>query len=433
MGNKLPGNWVETRLGNYLFLKNGYAFKSSDFKDSGNPVIRISNIKDGKVDLSDAVYVNESCFRSEFTVDKGDVLIAMSGATTGKYGIYQSDKIALQNQRVGNLKAINTELSYKKFIYYILSNIKPKIEELAYGGAQPNISPKLIENIYIPIPPLPEQKRIADKLDVLFAQLDIIRGSLDKIPVLLENFRQRILMKVITNKFTKNTKYTGLENLTTKVGSGSTPKGGQNSYSDEGIPLIRSMNVRFEGIRYEGLAFINDYQADLLKNVEVHENDVFLNITGASIGRVCIAPHDLQGARVNQHVCIIRCNERISPAYLKYYLSSPIIQSLILNENYGVTRQALTKTQILNIQIPLLSLNEQHQIVRQVESLFSKADLIEEKYKSLKQKIDHLPQAILHKAFKGELVPQLPTDGDAADLLRQIEALQTTLKKKQKS
>src|SRR5690606_2628555 len=110
---------------------------------------------------------------------------------------------------------------------------------------------------------------------------------------------------------------------------------------------------------YEGLAFLDEKQANGLKNVEVFENDVLLNITGASIGRVCLAPKDLKGARVNQHVCIIRTNEFILPSFLNIYLSSPTMQNFINDENYGVTRQALTKGQILDLNIPVPNLNEQ--------------------------------------------------------------------------
>ena len=97
-----------------------------------------------------------------------------------------------------------------------------------------------------------------------------------------------------------------LKSLATKIGSGATPAGGRESYFSEGIPLIRSMNVHFRGFDRTGLAFLSDQQADELSNVIVQANDVLLNITGASIGRVTIAPVEMAGARVNQHVTIIR-------------------------------------------------------------------------------------------------------------------------------
>jgi type I restriction enzyme S subunit len=438
MKKQLPKNWVETELGNYAMLKNGYAFKSNDFQTEGLPVVKISNIKDFKIEIENSICVDESKLKPDFIIAKGDILIAMSGATTGKYGVFEEDVIALQNQRVGNLKPIVESLSNRRFLLYLLGSLKEEIEEKAYGAAQPNISPKLIESINIFLPPLTEQNRIVDKLDRLFAQLETIKTSMSNIPLLLKDFRQQVLTQAVTGKLTEEWRkrqelggwnYKKIEKITLKVGSGSTPTGGQAAYLDEGIPLIRSMNVHFNGIKYEGLAFLNENQANGLKNVEVFENDILLNITGASIGRVCLAPKDMNGARVNQHVCIIRVNNELRPSFLNIYLSSPIIQNLINNGNYGVTRQSFTKAQILELEIPIPVMDEQEIILSNVESLFAKADAIEQQYKTLKASIDNLPQALLHKAFKGELVPQLESDGDAKDLLEEIKRLKDTTAK----
>lgn len=134
-----------------------------------------------------------------------------------------------------------------------------------------------------------------------------------------------------------------LKHLTSKIGSGATPKGGQEAYKKIGTPLIRSMNVRFEGFKYDGLALIDDDQANKLRSVEVLPGDVLLNITGASIGRVTTAPPQMQGARVNQHVAIIRTLDGVLPTYVCRFLASPATQELIAGEESGATRQALTK------------------------------------------------------------------------------------------
>ena len=149
MKKQLPKNWVETELGNYAILKNGYAFKSNDFQNDGIPVVRISNIRDFKIEIENSICVDESKLKSDFIVSNGDILIAMSGATTGKYGVFELDIIALQNQRVGNLKPVVESLSNRRFLLYLLGSLKEEIEEKAYGAAQPNISPKLIESINI--------------------------------------------------------------------------------------------------------------------------------------------------------------------------------------------------------------------------------------------------------------------------------------------
>ncbi len=134
-----------------------------------------------------------------------------------------------------------------------------------------------------------------------------------------------------------------LGDVTTKVVSGATPRGGEAAYKSSGIPLVRSMNVHFDGFRRDGLAFLDEEQARALKNVEVRAGDVLLNITGASIGRVTVAPPAMDGARVNQHVCIIRPDQRLDSSFLRWYLASPLQQRLINGIESGATRQALTR------------------------------------------------------------------------------------------
>ena len=144
-----------------------------------------------------------------------------------------------------------------------------------------------------------------------------------------------------------------LKSVATKIGSGSTPDGGRTSYVAEGIPLIRSMNVHFRGFVDDGLVYLTDEQADGLANVIVQPDDVLLNITGASIGRVTTAPRHMSGARVNQHVTIIRPTPELDPFYLAKFLASPAVQYMINDIQVGATRQALTKAKIEQFEIPL--------------------------------------------------------------------------------
>jgi len=194
-----------------------------------------------------------------------------------------------------------------------------------------------------------------------------------------------------------------LEEVTTKVGSGATPRGGKNAYKESGIPLIRSMNVHFDGFKDKGLAFIDEKQAEALKAVEVKSNDVLLNITGASIGRVTIAPKTMDGARVNQHVCIIRPNEKLYPGFLRWCLASPSKQDYIMDVQSGVTRQALTKGKILEFEIPLPEVGQQKRIVAKVEELFSHIDAGIEALKKAKQLLKQYRQSVLKAAVTGEL------------------------------
>lgn len=144
---------------------------------------------------------------------------------------------------------------------------------------------------------------------------------------------------------------TRIGEIATKVGSGSTPKGGKNSYKGGKVALIRSQNVRDMYFDYNGLAYINNEQAQELDNVEVKSGDILFNITGDSIARCCIVPNDVLPARVNQYVAIIR-TPSIDSHYLMYKLK--FLKSYLLSISHGgSSRNAITKKGLENIEIKI--------------------------------------------------------------------------------
>lgn len=168
--------------------------------------------------------------------------------------------------------------------------------------------------------------------------------------------------------------YKPLKEITTKIGSGATPKGGGESYKEIGISLIRSQNILDFEFSYNGLAFIDEEQAQKLKNVTVEENDILLNITGDSVARCSIVPSQVLPARVNQHVMIIRVdNEKASYKYVFYYLQY-LKRYLLQLASGGATRKALTKTMIENLEINLISLKEQEEIANILSSFDEKIE-----------------------------------------------------------
>lgn len=200
---------------------------------------------------------------------------------------------------------------------------------------------------------------------------------------------------------------TPLAGVVGKVGSGATPKGGSSTYGNVGTPFIRSMNIVFFGFKRDGLVYLTDEQAKALNSAEVLAGDVLLNITGASIGRVTLAPRDMDGARVNQHVCIIRPNCALNPRYLSAYLSSPEMQERIWADNYGVTRQALTKQQILDFEIPLPPLEEQKRIANKLDSVLARVEACRERLDRIPALLKRFRQSILVEATSGRLTVEL--------------------------
>ena len=173
---KLPEGWCECKLSDVCVFDNGYAFSSDNYNNCGIPLIRISNITNtGSINLSSCVFIQDVP-SNKFIVKSGDLLIAMSGATTGKMGVYLYEENALLNQRVGNLKCTDAMLQqYRNYYMFAKSDY---ILKIAYGGAQPNISAKAILDIDVMLPPLKEQHRIVAKIEEIFAQLDAIEASL---------------------------------------------------------------------------------------------------------------------------------------------------------------------------------------------------------------------------------------------------------------
>ena len=174
---KVPTGWIMCKLGEICALENGYAFSSDDYKQQGIPLVRISNISDNTINLNGCVFVKKEV-DDRFIVKNGDLLIALSGATTGKMGVYENENIAYLNQRVGNLKIKKNVLLPEYRNYYMFSQIE-KILKLAYGRAQPNISSKIICELQFLLPPLMEQKRIVQKIEELYSYFDNIQKALE--------------------------------------------------------------------------------------------------------------------------------------------------------------------------------------------------------------------------------------------------------------
>lgn len=150
--------------------------------------------------------------------------------------------------------------------------------------------------------------------------------------------------------------------LTTKVGSGITPRGGEKAYVDEGIPIIRSQNVLRGRLDPEGVALITEEQHAEMSATQLQTGDVLLNITGASIGRSCVVPDWLEQGNVNQHVCILRPKDTLLPKYLSDLLNSRLGKHQIYSFQTGGSREGLTYAQIRAFEVPVPPLNEQKRI-----------------------------------------------------------------------
>ncbi len=297
----------------------------------------------------------------------------------------------------------------KEYLYYYLSRPDFRNEGAErMGGAvgQQRVSKEFIENYPILLPPLPEQQRIVGILDEAFKSIGTAKANAEKnlqnARALFESHLQSIFTQHgdgwVQNK---------LKSLTKKIGSGATPRGGEESYKPEGISLIRSLNVHDLGFRYPKLAFLDDAQADELSNVEVQRCDVLLNITGASVARCCIAPEDVLPARVNQHVSIIRpIADKLDADFLHYLLISKPYKDQLLQTGAegGSTRQAITKAQIQDFYIGYpATLKEQKSIAAKLDAMLAETQRLATIYERKLAALEELKKSLLHQAFNGQL------------------------------
>ena len=209
--------------------------------------------------------------------------------------------------------------------------------------------------------------------------------------------------------------WTTLEEITSKIGSGSTPKG--SNYSEGGIPFFRSQNVYNEGLVYEDIKFISDATHQLMIGTEVHSKDLLLNITGGSLGRCAIVPADFQIGNVSQHVCIIRSILVLS-SYVHTFILSPFFKKTMNITGSG--REGLPKYNLEKMFLPIPPLKEQERIIKEIEHWFTFIDTIEQSKVNLQTAIKQTKSKILDLAIHGKLVPQDPSDEPASELLKRI-------------
>lgn len=356
------------------------------------------------IQLSDLSRTNK---RGKVQTIAGDVLIP--GTSTAK----KSDMVLGREVNIdgvflgGDIIVLRLQqgLFAPKFLPYFLESQEAfeQLEPYIQGATGIiHLSNTGIKRLKVLLPPISEQQRLVSILDEAFAAIDQAKANTERNLKNAKELFDSYLQEVFENN---EWMPTTLKELTTKIGSGATPRGGQKSYKSEGISLVRSMNVHDWEFKNHNLAFINDKQARDLDGVTLQEDDVLINITGASIARCCIFPKTYLPARVNQHVSIIRPKkELLDPKFLNLLLTSkPYKNQLLLTGEQGATRQAITKAQIESFRISIPPIPTQQSIVRKLDDLRAETQKLEAVYQKKLSDLDELKKSILQKAFTGEL------------------------------
>ena len=324
-------------------LKSGWVLK---------PLLEVATLQRGyDLPVQNRTHGNVPIFAANGPVgDHNEAKVSGPGVVTGRSG-----SIGKVHYVEADYWPLNTSLYVKnfhgnnpKFIYYLLSTLG--LEKYAEGTGVPTLNRNNVHGVEIPLPPLPEQKRIAAILD----KADSIRRKRQEAVRLTEELLRSVFLDMFGDPVTnpKGWETILLGKHTKKIGSGATPTGGESAYKETGISLIRSMNVHDGEFIYKNLAYIDEVQAEKLANVTVEDNDVLLNITGASVARVCRVPSKVLPARVNQHVSIIRPRSKLNPVFLEHLLlSGSVKKGLLQLSGGGATREAITKAQIEELKI----------------------------------------------------------------------------------
>lgn len=205
---EIPEHWIITLLKRYSFVKGGYAFSSDIFTSVGKPIIRIGDIQaDGSISLENCKYIPVAVAENsqDYLITKGQILMAMTGATIGKAGIFDSDEVAYLNQRVGKFIVDSKSLNYD-YLWYLLKThgYQEYIRLTAFGGAQPNISDTAMVDFCISIPSIDEQIKIAKFLDHETSKIDNLIAKQEKLIELLKEKRQAVISHAVTKGLNPN-------------------------------------------------------------------------------------------------------------------------------------------------------------------------------------------------------------------------------------
>lgn len=384
---EIPSHWEVWKITHAMdLIGSGTTPKSDNLEYYDGDVLwvttselRESYIYDTKQKVTDSAIQDYSALK-KYPINS--IAIAMYGATIGRLGILAKEATFNQACCVfSGSKVLN-----HKFLYYWLWMRRPILISLSNGGGQPNLSQDDLKKLKLALPPMDEQKIIADFLDKRLAQVDALIAKQETLLEKLAEQRVALISHAVTKGLNPHADFIISKNawlgeipkdwilkptkyFLSYVGSGKTPKGGAEVYIDEGVIMIRSQNVHDEGLRLEDVVHITDEADQGQINTRVYEDDVLLNITGASLGRVSLVPKGISLANVNQHVCILRpIKSLILPQFLHLIMQSHYAKSLIKSEENGTSREGLTFEQIKAMVFALPPIDEQQTICEKIQS-----------------------------------------------------------------
>ncbi|MBU0538979.1 MAG: restriction endonuclease subunit S [Gammaproteobacteria bacterium] len=467
----LPDQWapctLDAAISHNGLISDGDWIESKDQDPSGSVrLIQLADIGDGEFRNKSQRYMSpQKALALNCTyLKKGDVLIARMPDPLGRACLFPNINqpavtvVDICLIRVSNESAINNRL----LKYWINSpEFRSLMDQNASGTTRKRITRKKLETFEIPLPPLVEQKVIADKLDELLAQVDTLKARLDAIPAILKRFRQSVLAAAVSGKLTEEWRgYTEeyLHEHSKKWLWGSIPQTWQaelypevvNSRlgkmldkaknSGEPTPYLGNINVRWLHFDLTNLQKIL-VNPNELSELSVQSGDVLI-CEGGEPGR-CAIWHESYGNKIIFQKALhrARVSDRLTPEWLVLNIKNDADNQTLQQLFTGTTIKHLTGKALKQYPIRLPPIEEQTEIVRRVEQLFTYADQVEQQVKNAQARVNQLTQSILAKAFRGELTEQwrqdnpelISGDNSAAALLERIKAERAAAKPAKKT
>lgn len=366
--------WKQETLGAVCSFKNGFAFKSKLFKKEGLPILRISNIgKDGDI-VGEMAYFSPSDYKdlSDYIIKPDDVLVAMSGATTGKIAINKTDKCFYLNQRVGRIRPKSTVT--KSFLYFFLRTISDTILNEANGVAQPNISGNQIMSFPLLLPSISEQQAISTELDAIQEVIDGYKAQLADLDALAQSIFLDTFGDPISNP--KRWEKNELKKHAS-IGTGSTPSRKIASYYEGNIPWVKSTEVHNSYI-YETQEHITQEAIDNSNCTIYSPNTILIAMYGQGKTRGQVGLLKIKAA-TNQACAAIYCKDSLD--YLFCYWHFQICYEANRKLGNGTNQKNMNLSIVGNIKFIVPPLPFQQSFAKQVEAIEKQKNLLREQLK----------------------------------------------------
>jgi type I restriction enzyme S subunit len=385
------------------------------------PILRANNIgDDATLNYDGLVYVPADKVSAKQKLKVGDVVVAMSTGSSRVIG-----KTAQLNQEwqgafgafCGVLRPKNNVDARYFGHYFKTKEYRNGISGLAAGTNINNIKAEHFDEIEIPLPPLSEQRRIADKLDILLAKVNKCKSRLERIPEILKRFRQSVLADACSGKLTEDWRE---ENGTEEWSNVSLvqliPKGGifdgpfgsnlkTSDYTSKGVRVVRLENIGHLAFISEKETFISKEKYESLKKHTVHEGDIIFSSFISESIRVCMLPKLSTAAIAKADCfCIRPFANRVLRDYLLLQLACSHTYNQLVEQIHGATRPRINTTQLKALKVRVCAIDEQREIVSRVNRLFAIADSAEEHHAKAKARVEQISQSVLSMAFRGELL-----------------------------